>query len=413
MKTSDIIRVPEIENEFLVPGNYEEIKADIASRGIQESIVVNSSGQLLCGYTRLSIAEDLGIEEIPHRTVDITGTGAMIEYAILDNIRRRQLTDLQVVEYGLQLEEIYGKRQGERSDLGSSCPEVGKGRTRDMVAAKIKEATGVRMSGEKYGRLKTIARKAIPAVKQAVIDGRLSQEAALKLVKLGDGAEQRKFLELARGKKETIGIRDVEIAIVKEKRRIRRESVREFPVSLNPPVTGGRTATVRRLVHEDTKEVRYELCVGPTQAGVEIQTLYEKKQGESEYQIELSEVEKMLKHASDLRKEADKLEDKARELEAIIEKDIYREIEDEYGDIEPFAETYFIEVTDPELAILLGKEDASQIADILLSEWDTGKFEVCSHGLWGDISYLGAKTSPILPCAGWTGIGSADNVAGW
>jgi len=67
MRTSEIVRVPEIEKEFDKPSNYDEIKQDIAERGIQERIVINPNNELLCGYTRLDIAEELGIEGIPHR----------------------------------------------------------------------------------------------------------------------------------------------------------------------------------------------------------------------------------------------------------------------------------------------------------------------------------------------------------
>ena len=181
MKTSEIIRVPEIEQLFSQPHNYEEIKADVASRGIQEAVIVNPAGRLLCGYTRLAIAEELGIEELAHRTVDITEPTAMVKYAILDNIRRRQLTDLELVEYGLRLEELYGDRQGQRSDLGTDCPEVKSGRTRDMVAAEIADKTGVKMSGKKYSRLRTIAMKAASEVKAALNDGTIPQQAALDL----------------------------------------------------------------------------------------------------------------------------------------------------------------------------------------------------------------------------------------
>jgi hypothetical protein len=184
MKVSDIIRIPEIETVFPKPGNYEEIKADIAERGIQEPVVVNTANQLLCGYTRLAIAEDLGLEDIPHRSVDVSEPTAMIEYAILDNIRRRQLTDLQLVEYGIKLEEVYGNRQGQRSDLGTECPEVKSGRTRDIVAAEIVEKTGAKMSGKKYSRLRTIATKAASEVKAALNNGQISQQKALSLCKL-------------------------------------------------------------------------------------------------------------------------------------------------------------------------------------------------------------------------------------
>lgn len=185
MKKSEIIKVPEIEQEFSKPSNYDDIKADIAQRGIQEAVVVNTKNELLCGYTRLSIAEELGIEEIPHRVVDITELDAMIEYAILDNIRRRQLTDLQLVEYGMKLEELYEGRQG--GDRRSEDFQEGQnvhlenGKTRDLVAAKISEQSGVKMSGKKYERLKTIAIKAVPEVKQKLKEGEITQSKALEL----------------------------------------------------------------------------------------------------------------------------------------------------------------------------------------------------------------------------------------
>jgi ParB-like chromosome segregation protein Spo0J len=157
MKVANIIRVPEIEAEFPKPNNYDDIKADIAQRGIQESIVVNASNQLLCGYTRLSIAEELGIEEIPHRTVEITEIDAMIEYAILDNIRRRQLTALQLVEYGMKLEKLYKGRQG-RPEKGGQNFHLFEGKTRDLVADKLSKETGEKISGKTYERLKTIAK---------------------------------------------------------------------------------------------------------------------------------------------------------------------------------------------------------------------------------------------------------------
>ena len=185
MKVSEIIRVPEIEQLFSKPHNYEEIKADVASRGVQEAVIVNPAGRLLCGYTRLAIAEELGIEEIAARTVDIIELPAMVEYAILDNIRRRQLTDLQIVEYGIKLEEVCGERQGQRSDLGTECPEVKSGRTRDLVAAELSEKAGVKMSGKKYSRLRTIAMKASPEVKSAFNEGEISQQKALSLCRCG------------------------------------------------------------------------------------------------------------------------------------------------------------------------------------------------------------------------------------
>jgi ParB-like chromosome segregation protein Spo0J len=81
IKTSDIIRVADIESLFQRPVNYDDIKADILQHGIQELIVVNTKNELLCGYTRLAIAEELGIDYIPSQIVNISDMGAMIKFA--------------------------------------------------------------------------------------------------------------------------------------------------------------------------------------------------------------------------------------------------------------------------------------------------------------------------------------------
>ena len=145
----------------------------------------------------------IGLDEVPHVVVDVdSDLNAMMEYAILDNIRRRQLTDLQLVEYGMKLEKLYEGRKGVRRD---TMPDVDKmttseGKTRDLVVAKIKEETGKKMSGRKYERLKTIAVKAAPEVKKKLNDGSITQKLALELCKVEDHEEQNRGLqELAEG----------------------------------------------------------------------------------------------------------------------------------------------------------------------------------------------------------------------
>lgn len=201
METIEIQRVKEIKELFPKPENYDEIKADIADRGIQEAVVVNTNDQLLCGYTRLSIAEELDIDEIPHRTEGIIELDEMKEYAILDNWNRRQLTELQMVECGMKLEKIYNGRQGgdRKSDEFQSGQNVHleDGKTRDLVADKIQEKKGVKMSGRKYDRLKTIATKAVSEVKDKFNDGEITQKEALALAKV-EPDEQNEIIQSGR-----------------------------------------------------------------------------------------------------------------------------------------------------------------------------------------------------------------------
>lgn len=227
MKKSDIIKVPEIEQEFSKPSNYDDIKVDIAQRGIQEAVVVNTKNELLCGYTRLSIAEELGIGEIPHRAVDIIELDAMMEYAVLDNIHRRQLTDLQLVEYGMKLEEIHKRKVGRPENSGQNDLNLGK-QTRDIVASKISEQTGVKLSGKKYERLKTIATKAVPEVKEKLNEGEITQAAALELVKL-DCDEQRKIISKHRD------VKDIRKVIRLKEKQEQRKQLAYNSASLSTP----------------------------------------------------------------------------------------------------------------------------------------------------------------------------------
>ena len=183
MKLSEIQFIPEVQALFSENNEYDAIKADIAERGIQDPVKVNKHNQLLAGYTRVKIAQELGLDEVPHVVVDVDGDmDAMMEYAILDNIRRRQLTDLQLVEYGVKLEKLYDGRQG-RPEKGGQNDHVFEGKTRDLVAAQLSEQADAKMSGKKYERLKTIATKAIPEVRQKYNEGELTQAQALELAK--------------------------------------------------------------------------------------------------------------------------------------------------------------------------------------------------------------------------------------
>ena len=231
MKLSEIQLVPEIQALFQENNEYNAIKADITERGIQDPVKVNKHNQLLAGYTRVKIAQELGLDEVPHVVVDVSGDmNAMMEYAILDNIRRRQLTDLQLVEYGMKLEELYEGRKGIRRDSMSEVDRMttSEGKTRDLVAVQLSEQTGVKMSGKKYERLKTIAAKAVPEVKEKLNKGEITQAAALELVKL-DCDEQRKIISKHRD------VKDIRKVIRLQEKQEQRKQLAYNSASLSTP----------------------------------------------------------------------------------------------------------------------------------------------------------------------------------
>ncbi len=187
-KISDIKIVEEVEGLFSLPYNYLEIKEDISQRGLQEPLLLSNNNELICGFTRLKIAKELGIKEVPCRKIKFNDIEEMAKYAILDNIKRRQLSDLGIARACSRFIEIYQDRR--KVDTMSTF----KGKTRDLVAEKIYELTGVRMSGRKFERLQTIDSKLIPEFIMSYEMGRIDQREALKLAK-NDPEFQKKVFE--------------------------------------------------------------------------------------------------------------------------------------------------------------------------------------------------------------------------
>jgi len=181
MKIRDIVKVPEIEDLFSKPENYNDIKHDIAERGIKEPLVVNPEGKLICGYTRLAIAAELQMDDVPVRVENLTDILDMKEYAIKDNLHRRQLSKLEMIElYGKKLEAIERERALQRMKRGKADPldTMSRGLTVDKVGEKLG------MSGRTYQRWKTISEKASAKTKELLNKGVINLTTALELCKL-------------------------------------------------------------------------------------------------------------------------------------------------------------------------------------------------------------------------------------
>jgi len=188
-KINDIKIVEEVEGLFWKPYNYLEIKEDISKRGLQEPLLLSNNNELICGFTRFKIAKELGIKEVPCRKIKFNNIEEMARYAILDNIKRRQLSDLGIARACSKFIEIYQNRR--KVDTMSTF----KGKTRDLMAEKIYELTGVRMSGRKFERLQIINSNLIPEFILAYETERLDQKEALKLSKYDPKFQKEVFEE--------------------------------------------------------------------------------------------------------------------------------------------------------------------------------------------------------------------------
>jgi len=121
------------------PDQYRAFRDDIARRGIHTPLDITPQSVVLDGRERLRAAAELGITQLPVRTVTPTDE---IEYMLLCCLHRRQLTASQRAALALELDTYQKLRhdgdQRRRRNLRHSSVEVAtlppRGRTREIAA---------------------------------------------------------------------------------------------------------------------------------------------------------------------------------------------------------------------------------------------------------------------------------------
>jgi hypothetical protein len=96
----DINELKEIDEfKSLIPNNnhYEELKKSIKENGFLFPIIVNENKEVIDGYTRLRVAKELGISEIPVEIYETNGREEELEMILNLNIWRRQLTKDEII----------------------------------------------------------------------------------------------------------------------------------------------------------------------------------------------------------------------------------------------------------------------------------------------------------------------------
>jgi hypothetical protein len=122
----EIRAIPSIAGKMPIKQKeYDRMKEDIARRGIQVPLIVTPDKRLLCGYNRWSIAKELGMKRVPIKVKKLSES-KLYEFAIKDNIMRRQLSLEEVAAY-VEQESTQGKgrpaknsRQKTNTDLAKT-----------------------------------------------------------------------------------------------------------------------------------------------------------------------------------------------------------------------------------------------------------------------------------------------------
>ena len=108
----NITNIKEVdEYRSLIPENnqYEELKKAIQEQGFLFPVIVNKNGELLDGYTRLRIARELGISEIPVEIYETSGREEELDIIASLNLKRRQLSKDELVLLIDKIHEIKKK----------------------------------------------------------------------------------------------------------------------------------------------------------------------------------------------------------------------------------------------------------------------------------------------------------------
>lgn len=185
----------------LTTDDYNNLKEDIASRGIQDPLHITKSNVIISGHQRQKVALDLDIPVPCIIREDLTEDWQIEEQLIADNLLRRHLNDYQKIvcaERLYMIEQEQAKERQESTQLNGKNPEgepiIGggkfatteKGKTRDKVAEKVG------MSGRQYDKARKVYHEAPEPIKEEWKSGHISTHNAYKQTQREQKKQQRK-----------------------------------------------------------------------------------------------------------------------------------------------------------------------------------------------------------------------------
>src|SRR3972149_5000507 len=121
-------------------GDLQALADSIQEQGLLQPIGITLGKQLVFGVRRIEAFKLLGLDSIDARVVDVT---SILEGELAENEVRKSFTIEERVAIGRDVEELLGKRQGQRTDqLREKFPEVPEGRNREIAGERCGFGTG-------------------------------------------------------------------------------------------------------------------------------------------------------------------------------------------------------------------------------------------------------------------------------
>jgi hypothetical protein len=130
----------DVEEKLLIKADdYQRIKKDVDERGIQVPLVVNDKNEVVCGVTRWKVCKELDIKEVPCFLGSWDLYQDMFDYAIKDNVVRRQLSNDELSGYNAMIKRERGITPVGRPPITGTKREVETlTRKTDKIIAKEK-----------------------------------------------------------------------------------------------------------------------------------------------------------------------------------------------------------------------------------------------------------------------------------
>lgn len=126
--------------EDLPEGDYEALKNDIAKHGIKVALHILPDKTVICGHQRLRAARELGLKTVPCEVKNLKNNAEVREWAIKDNLLRRQLTPEQRYLLYARLSEVYAiGRGGDRRSKNFKEDTVSPMKLEDVLERTAKE----------------------------------------------------------------------------------------------------------------------------------------------------------------------------------------------------------------------------------------------------------------------------------
>ncbi|MDC7234556.1 MAG: hypothetical protein PQJ58_15100 [Spirochaetales bacterium] len=172
---ASIPKMPEFENLFPIKeGNLESISDSIRVNGFDGKFAViigtfpDGTRSLVAGFTRTKAAGINGLSEIPAWTQGFPSVDAALDWAIHEQLDRRNLTESEIYEYVKKIDQI-----------------TGKGRQSDGFKGKSSQRTAniVGVSARKVEQIRTVEKDGSDQQKEAIRTGQKSVNQAYREIK--------------------------------------------------------------------------------------------------------------------------------------------------------------------------------------------------------------------------------------